>query len=93
MIWLLVPISLWIIALIFLGLPQFTYRLIQRYKMKLRVGANSAKQTNPDESIYKSIEEDMLDIFQFSNLTFIGSIIGLVMIALGTVALCVVLLL
>ncbi|WP_428912344.1 hypothetical protein [Niallia sp. Krafla_26] len=93
MIWLLVPIIIWTVALLFMGLPHFIYQIIQKGKAKLRKGAKLARRSNPDESMVKSIEEGMLDMIHIRNLFFIGSIIGLVLMALGTVALCAVLVL
>ena len=92
MIWLLIPIFIWTIALIIMGLPQLFYQIVQKIKAKLRKEAKIAKPTNPDESMYKMIEEDILDMIHMQGLHFIGSIVGLILIALGTVALCLVLL-
>jgi len=76
-----------------MGLPQLVYKRIQKLKVALRIDAKLSKRTNPDESIYKSIEEGMLEMIHIQSLYFISSIIGLILIALGTVALCAVLLL
>jgi hypothetical protein len=93
MIWLLVPIFIWTLALFIMGLPQLVYKRVQKLKVALRIDAKLSKRTNPDESIYKSIEEGMLEMIHIQSLYFISSIIGLILIALGTVALCAVLLL
>ena len=93
MIWLWIPVIIWTIALLIMGLPKFVYRKIQKLKVELKIHSKLAKHTNPDESMYKSIEEGILEIFHFQNLCFISSIIGLLLMALGTVALCAVLLL
>lgn len=91
MIWLLVPIFIWTIALLIMGLPQLVYNMVQKLKMELSKDAKLAKRTNPDESIYKRIEVGILEIADNRILYLISSIIGLVLIAFGTVALCVVL--
>jgi hypothetical protein len=93
MIWLLIPIFIWTLALIIMGLPQLIYQIVQKVKVKLRKEAKLARRTNPDESMYKAIEEDILDVIHMRGLHLIGSIVGLILIALGTVALCAVLLL
>ena len=62
-------------------------------KANRRKEAKLAKRTNPDESMYKTIEEDILDMIHMRGLYLISSIVGLILIALGTVALCAVLLL
>jgi hypothetical protein len=91
LIWLLVPISIWILALLIMGLPKFVYKRVQQLKVKLKINAELAKQTNPDESIYKNIEKGILETIHTQNLCLTTSIIGAVLIALGTVALCIVL--
>ena len=93
MIWLLIPIFIWTLALIIMGLPQLIVRSVQKIKANLRKEAKLAKRTNPDESMYKTIEEDILDMIHMRGLHLISSIVGLILIALGTVALCAVLLL
>lgn len=93
MIWLLVPVFIWTIALLIMGLPQLVYNMVQRLKRELSKDAKLAKRTNPDESIYKRIEVGMLEIAQNRILYLISSIIGVVLIALGTVAFCAILLL
>ena len=93
MIWLWIPIIIWIIALLIMGLPKFVHRKVQKLQVELKIDSKLAKHTNPDESIYKSMEEGILEMFHFQNLCFISSIIGLLLMALGTVALCAVLLL
>jgi hypothetical protein len=93
MIWLWIPVIIWTIALLIMGLPKFVYRKIQKLKVELKTDSKLAKHTNPDESMYKRIEEGILEVFPFQNLCFISSIIGLLLMALGTVALCAVLLL
>ena len=93
MIWLLIPIIIWIIALVIMGLPKFVYKKVQKLKVELKIESKLAKHSNPDESIYKSMEEGILEMIHFQNLCFISSIIGLVLMAFGTVALCAVLLL
>ena len=93
MFWLLIPIFMWTLALIIMGLPQVFYKIIQKTRVKLIKEAQLAKRTNSDESMYKTIEVDLLDMVQTRGLHVIGSIIGLILIALGTVALCAVLLL
>ena len=93
MIWLWIPIIIWIIALLIMGLPKFVYRKVQKLKVELKIDSKLAKHTNPDESMYKSMEEGILEMVHFQNLCFISSIIGLLLMALGTVALCAVLLL
>ena len=62
MIWLLIPIIIWIIALVIMGLPKFVYRKIQKLKVELKIDSKLAKHTNPDESMYKSMEEGILEI-------------------------------
>ena len=64
-----------------------------KVKANRRKEAKLAKRTNPDESMYKTIEEDILDMIDMRGLYLISSIVGLILIALGTVALCAVLLL
>ena len=91
MIWLLVPVIIWIMALIIMGLPRFVDKKVQKLKVELKVDAKLAKPTNPDESIYKNMEKGILEVIHFQNLCLISSIIGLLLMALGTVALCVVL--
>jgi hypothetical protein len=76
-----------------MGLPKFVYKKVEKLKVKLKIDAELAKQTNPDESIYKNIEEDILETIHTLSLCLITSIIGSVLIALGTLALCIVLLL
>ena len=93
MIWLLIPIIIWIIALVIMGLPKFVYKKVQKLKVELKIESKLAKHPNPDESMYKSMEEGILEMIHFQNLCFISSIIGLVLMAFGTVALCAVLLL
>jgi hypothetical protein len=93
MIRLWIPVIIWIIALLIMGLPKFVYKKVQKLKVELKLESKLAQHTNPDESIYKSMEKGILEMFHFQNLCFISSIIGLVLMALGTVALCVVLLL
>ena len=93
MIWLWIPIIIWIIALLIMGLPKFVFKKVQKLKVELKIESKLAKHTNPDESIYKSMEEGILEMVHFQNLCFISSIIGLVLMAFGTVALCAVLLL
>ena len=93
MFWLLVPIIIWITGLIVLGLPKIIEKKVQRVKVILKTEAESAKKSNPDESIYKGIEKGILEAVSIQNLCFISSIIGLLLMALGTVALCAVLLL
>ncbi|MBB6444379.1 hypothetical protein [Bacillus benzoevorans] len=93
MSWLLVPIIIWATALIIMGLPKMWGKKMQKVKTKLKVEAESAKHTNPEESIYKGIEEGLLEMGSTQNLCFVSSIIGLLLMALGTVALCAVLLL
>ena len=93
MIWLWIPVIIWIIALLIMGLPKFVYKKVQKLKAELEIDSKLAKHTNPEESMYKSMEEGILEMFHFQNLCFISSIIGLVLMALGTVALCAVLLL
>ena len=93
MIWLLIPIIIWTIALLVMGLPKMVYKKMEKLKRELRTEAESAERTNPDESIYKKIEEGMLEMVPIQNLNFFSSIIGLILMALGTVALCAVLLL
>ena len=93
MIWLWIPIIIWIIALLIMGLPKFVYKKVQKLKVELKIESKLAKHSNPDESIYKSMEEGILEMVHFQNLCFISSIIGLLLMALGTVALCAVLLL
>jgi hypothetical protein len=93
MSWLLVPIMIWAAALIIMGLPKIIEKRLQKLKAKLKTEAESAKYTNPEESIYKGIEEGILEMGSTQNLCFVSSIIGLLLMALGTVALCAVLLL
>ena len=93
MIWLWIPIIIWIIALLIMGLPKFVYKKVQKLKVELKRESKLAEYSNPEESMYKSMEEGILEIFHFQNLCFISSIIGLLLMALGTVALCAVLLL
>lgn len=93
MIWLWIPVIIWIIALLIMGLPKFVFKKVQKLKVELKIESKLAKHSNPDESMYKSIEEGMLEMVHFQNLSFISSIIGLVLMALGTVTLCAVLLL
>ena len=93
MIWLWIPVMIWIIALLIMGLPKFVFKKVQKLKVELKIESKLAKHTNPDESIYKSMEEGILGLVHFQNLCFISSIIGLLLMALGTVALCAVLLL
>ena len=93
MIWLWIPVIIWIIALLIMGLPKFVFKKVQKLKVELKIEYKLAKHSNPDESMYKSIEEGMLGMVHFQNLSFISSIIGLVLMALGTVTLCAVLLL
>ena len=76
-----------------MGLPKFVYRKIQKLKVELKIESELAKHSNPDESMYKSMEEGILEMVHFRSLCFISSIIGLLLMALGTVALCAVLLL
>lgn len=93
MIWLLIPVIIWIIALLVMGLPKFVFKKVQKLKVELKTQSKLAKHTNPDESIYKSMEEGILELFHFQSLCFISSIIGLLLMVLGTVALCAVLIL
>ena len=93
MIWLWIPVIIWITALLVMGLPKFVFKKVQKLKVELKIQSKLAKHTNPDESMYKSIEEGLLEMVHFQNLCFISSIIGLLLMALGTVALCAVLLL
>lgn len=93
MIWLWIPVMIWIIALLIMGLPKFVHRKVQKLQVELKIDSKLAKHTNLDESIYKSMEKGILEMFHFQNLCFISSIIGLLLMALGTVALCAVLLL
>ena len=93
MIWLWIPIIIWIIALVIMGLPKLVYRKIQKLKVELKIESELAKHSNPDESMYKSMEEGILEMVHFRSLCFISSIMGLLLMALGTVALCAVLLL
>jgi len=93
MFWLLIPIIIWITALIVLGFPKMIEKKLQRVKGNLEAEAESAVQSNPDESIYKGIEKGILEAATMQNLCFVSSIIGLLLMALGTVALCAVLLL
>jgi hypothetical protein len=93
MFWLLIPIIIWITALIVLGFPKMIEKKLQRVKGNLKAEAEAAVQSNPDESIYKGIEKGILEAASMQNLCFISSIIGLLLMALGTVALCAVLLL
>ena len=93
MIWLLIPVIIWIIALLVMGLPKFVFKKVQKLKVELKIQSKLAKHTNPDKSMYKSMEEGILEMVHFQNLCFISSIIGLLLMALGTVALCAVLLL
>ena len=93
MYWLIVPIVIWILALLIMGLPRFVGRKLKKVRKELKIEAKLAKHSNPEESMYKSMEEGILEIGNFKTLTLISSIIGLIFMALGTVALCAVLLL
>ncbi len=93
MSWLLVPIMIWLAALIVLGLPKMIEKRLHKIKMNLKVEAEAAAKSNPEESIYKGIEKGLLDLGSMQSLCFFSSIIGLLLMALGTVALCAVLLL
>ncbi|MDQ0861026.1 hypothetical protein [Bacillus sp. V2I10] len=93
MIWLFIPIFVWVIALLIMVLPKSVYKKIQKLKVELKVNAELAKHTNPAESIFKNIEKSILDTIHIQNLYLSSSIIGSVLIALGTLALCLVLLL
>ena len=68
MIWLWIPVIIWIIALLIMGLPKFVFRKIQKLKVELKIQSKLAKHTNPDESMYKSMEEGILEIVPFSKL-------------------------
>ena len=70
------------------GITDNDGKKVQKLKMTLKVEAELAKHTNPGESIYKGIEEGLLEMGSMQNLSFISSIIGLLLMALGTVALC-----
>ncbi|MDQ0268557.1 hypothetical protein [Cytobacillus purgationiresistens] len=93
MIWLMIPIGIWIIALLIMVMPKFVVNKLQQIELKLMVNAELEKYTNPNESIFKYIEKSILDTIHIQNMSLISSIIGLVLIALGTLALCLVLLL
>ena len=73
MIRLLIPIIIWIIALVIMGLPKLVYRKIQKLKVELKIESELAKHSNPDESMYKSMEEGMLEMVHFRNLCFMSS--------------------
>lgn len=93
MIWLWIPIMIWMVALLIMGLPKVVYKRIQELKGELAKESKLTECTNPKESMYKSMEEGILEMVHFQNLCFMSSIIGLLLMALGTVALCAVLLL
>lgn len=93
MAWLLVPIIIWAAALVVMGLPKMIEKKVQKLKDKLKVEAELAKHENPEESIYKGIEEGLLEMVSTQKLCFVSSIVGLLLMALGTLALCAVLLL
>ena len=93
MYWLIVPIVIWILALLIMGLPRFVGNKLKKVRKELKIEAKLAKHSNPEESMYKSMEEGILEIGNFKTLTLISSIIGLIFMALGTVELCAVLLL
>lgn len=74
-------------------LPKFVDEKLHDIKVKLNVQAELAKQSNPDESMYKNIEKNMLKIIPIQYMYLISSLIGSILIAIGTLALCLVLLL
>jgi hypothetical protein len=76
-----------------MGLPKFVDKKLHDIKVKLNVQAELAKQSNPDESMYKNLEENILETIPIQYMYLISSLIGSILIAIGTLALCLVLLL
>ncbi|MFS0593329.1 hypothetical protein AB1L05_17255 [Cytobacillus horneckiae] len=93
MIWLLIPIGIWIIALLIMALPKYVVIKVRKIELELKKDAALAKYTNANESMYKSIEKNFLDTIHLHTLSFVGSIIGSVLIAIGTLVFCLVLIL
>ncbi|MEC1158443.1 hypothetical protein [Cytobacillus horneckiae] len=93
MIWLLIPIGIWIIALLIMALPKYVVIKVRKIELELKKDAALAKYTNANESMYKSIEKNFLDTIHLNTLSFVGSIIGSVLIAIGTLVFCLVLIL
>ncbi|WP_433957251.1 hypothetical protein [Cytobacillus horneckiae] len=93
MIWLLLPIGIWIIALLIMALPKYVVIKVRKIELELKKDAALAKYTNANESMYKSIEKNFLDTIHLHTLSFVGSIIGSVLIAIGTLVFCLVLIL
>lgn len=74
-------------------LPKFVDKKLHDIKVKLNVQAELAKQSNPDESMYKNLEKNMLETIPIQYMYLSSSLIGSILIAIGTLALCIVLLL
>jgi hypothetical protein len=75
-----------------MGLPKIIYIKIQKVKSDLKVHAELAKYTNPEESIAKNIEKCILNIIYLPYLYLISSILGAIFIVIGAFTFCLVLL-
>lgn len=91
--WLIIPVLIWIMALLIIILPKFACKKIQNLKTELALESELAQNSNPEESNYKKIEENTLDGINLESLYLISSILASILIALGTFVLCLVLLL
>ena len=74
-------------------MPKFVDKKLHDLKVELNVQAELTKQSNPDESMFKKLEENMLETVPIQYMYLISSLIGSILIAIGTLALCLVLLL
>jgi hypothetical protein len=76
-----------------MALPKLVDEKLHNIKVKLNVQAELAKHSNPDESMYKNVEKNMLEMIPIQSLYLSSSLIGSILIVIGTLVLCIVLLL